>query len=84
MAVDSGVTGRIALEAAGLAPAQRLHDPSGTQSGPTGSLAPNREYAMQINVPANEKALVVDVAPRMGRQIWHFSSRGSATAASAR
>ncbi|MBW8027937.1 serine protease (plasmid) [Clavibacter michiganensis subsp. michiganensis] len=66
VAVDSGVTGRIALEASGLAPAQRLHDPSGTQSGPTGSLAPNREYAMQINVPANEKALVVDVAPRDG------------------
>ncbi|WP_316316340.1 hypothetical protein, partial [Clavibacter michiganensis] len=59
-------TGRIALEASGWAPAQRLHAPSGTQGGPPGSLAQNREYAMQINAPANEKALVVDVAPRDG------------------
>ena len=64
--VTSGVSGRLALTASGLAAGQLLHDPSGARSGPTGSLAESEDFALPLTVAAGQRALVLDATPRDG------------------
>ncbi|MFS4507430.1 S8 family serine peptidase [Clavibacter sp. Sh2141] len=64
--VTSGITGRIGLTASGLAKGQVLRDPSGSPTGPTGSLATGQDLEVPFTVAAGERTLVLDATPRDG------------------
>lgn len=64
--VTSGISGRLALAASGLAKGQLLHDASGPQTGPSASVADLESHEFPITVAAGEKALVLDAVPRDG------------------
>ncbi|OUE26466.1 S8 family serine peptidase [Clavibacter michiganensis] len=64
--VTSGVSGRIALTASGLAKGQPLHAAAGSTTGPGGSLAKDAFVDFPLTVSAGEEALVLDAIPRDG------------------
>ncbi|MBF4622577.1 S8 family serine peptidase [Clavibacter sp. VKM Ac-2542] len=63
VSVDAGITGRIPLTTAGLAPGELLSDGDTGHAGHSGSVTDTDADGAEIAVKAGEKALVLDAAP---------------------